>query len=337
MHQKHRTTSTEAPLRIGLLLFSGCMPAGLLATADLLTAANLRAGRALFSVAWLSLDGQAVACAQGAVLQAQGRLDDTACDALLVPGLWAASEDALQACLTELADVTAALQTLPTTCALWSYCAGVALLAATGRLDGQPATATWWLGPVLRRRFPRVRWRLDASVVAARGALTAAGPSGYLPLIWHQLAQRLDAAALREIQDVLMLPQPRVRHPVFAPIDPMAVADPSLQALMRWAQRTPAVELTLAQAATHLRCAPRSLSRRVLQATGLTAADWLRRVKLRQVAEALLQGSQPLKTLAEDLGFSSEAALHRMFKQLTGLTPTAYRRQYTPTLSSVTR
>jgi len=41
-----------------------------------------------------------------------------------------------------------------------------------------------------------------------------------------------------------------------------------------------------------------------------------------------MRGGQPVKTIAEQLGFSSEGALHRMFKQATGMTPQAYRRAY---------
>ncbi len=59
--------------------------------------------------------------------------------------------------------------------------------------------------------------------------------------------------------------------------------------------------------------------------TGLSAALWMRRIKLRQVGEALCDTPLPLKRIAEDLGFASEAGLHRAFQQATGQTPLAYR------------
>ena len=55
------------------------------------------------------------------------------------------------------------------------------------------------------------------------------------------------------------------------------------------------------------------------------AALWMRRIKLRQVGEALCDTPLPLKRIAEDLGFASEAGLHRAFQQATGQTPLAYR------------
>jgi len=78
----------------------------------------------------------------------------------------------------------------------------------------------------------------------------------------------------------------------------------------------------LAQA---LSLSPRSLARRVQAHTGLTVALWMRRIKLRPASEALCDTPLPLKRIAEDLGFASEAGLHRAFRQATGQTPLAYR------------
>ena len=92
-----------------------------------------------------------------------------------------------------------------------------------------------------------------------------------------------------------------------------------------WVQRSPASALRLPALAEALAMSPRTLARRVHAHTGLSAALWMRRIKLRQVSEALCDTARPLKRIAEDLGFSSEAGLHRAFQQATGQTPLAYR------------
>lgn len=316
------------PTTLGLLLFEGCMPAGLFAVADLVAAANLRAGRELLRLRWLSLDGRPVACAHGPALPAEAALAEQPCDALLLPGLWAISEPGLRAALQAQAPLVQALRGLPARCELWSYCAGVPLLAASGRLNGQAATATWWMAAPLQALFPKVQWRFDAPLVYAARCVTAAGASGYLPLMLAQLARRMEPAALCEVQEVLMLPQPRVRHAAFASVDLMALTQPWLRELLLKVQQMPATALTLDAAAALLARSRRTLCRQLQAATGLPAARWLRLVKLRQAGEQLLRGGQPVKTIAEQLGFSSEGALHRMFKQATGMTPQAYRRGF---------
>ncbi|MBT9456350.1 MAG: helix-turn-helix domain-containing protein [Burkholderiaceae bacterium] len=304
------------------------MPAGLFAVADLVAAANLRAGRALFEICWLSLDGRPVVCAHGQTLTPQASLATAGTDAVLVPGLWTSAETDLLAFLQTQPELIAVLQRLPADTALWSYCTGVALLAASGRLAGQPATATWWLAPLLERLFPQVQWHFDEPLVLGEQVCTAAGASGHLPLILQQLAWRMDEAQLRELQEVLMLPQPRQRHAAFRCVELLTLQDPWLRRLLLCAQRTPATALNLQSAAEQMNSSPRSLCRHVQLGTGVAAGEWLRLIKLRQAAERLARGTEPVKTLCEALGFSGEAALHRMFKRATGLTPAAYRRAF---------
>jgi transcriptional regulator GlxA family with amidase domain len=122
-----------------------------------------------------------------------------------------------------------------------------------------------------------------------------------------------------------MLPRPRNTHPAFAGHELMAVADAELRRAMLWVQRCPASALRLPALAEALGLSPRTLARRVQAHTGLSAAHWMRRIKLRQVSEALCDTPLPLKRIAEDLGFASEAGLHRAFQQATGQTPLAYR------------
>ncbi len=315
-------------LDLGFLLFDGCMPSGLFAAADMARAANLRAGRELFRVTWASLDGAPVAGAEdGPRLLPSRAFAEAACDAWLVPGLWAMSEAGLEGAIASLAPVVRALRELPASTPLWSYCTGVALLASAGRLDRHAATAAWWLRGALARRHGRVDWRFDEPLVEDRGVRTAAGPSGYLPLMTSALGERLPPDALRDIEDVLMLPRPREWLPVFRPVELIAIEDARLRRALVFAQRCAAQELTLAAASTHLRMAPRSFARHVQAGTGLAAGDWLRRVKLRQVGEALAASSEPVKVIADRLGFGSEASLHRAFHRTVGCTPAQFRRR----------
>ena len=313
------------PLRLALLLYPGCMPAGLFAAADMARAANLRAQAPLIDLCWAGVDLQPVPTWQGPALAPTVALAQAGADAVLVPGLWLSSPDGLQAPLRQLAPVVQALRALPRHTQLWSYCAGVLLAAASGRLRGQGATATWWLRAALEQQFADVVWRFDEPLVAGPSATTATGANGYLPLMLHTLAERLAPQALTDLQELLMLPRPRTAHPAFARHDLMTTADADLRRAMLWVQRSPASDLRLPALAQALGLSQRTLARRVQAHTGLSAAHWMRRIKLRQASEALRDTALPLKRIAADLGFASEAGLHRAFRQATGQTPLAYR------------
>ncbi|MDB5912285.1 MAG: araC family transcriptional regulator, partial [Ramlibacter sp.] len=87
------------PFRLGLVLFPGCMPAGLFAAADMVRACNLRAGRERMQVTWVGTGRGDVPTQGGPSLRAEASLGAAGCDAWLLPGLWLASTDALDAAL----------------------------------------------------------------------------------------------------------------------------------------------------------------------------------------------------------------------------------------------
>lgn len=68
-------------------------------------------------------------------------------------------------------------------------------------------------------------------------------------------------------------------------------------------------------------------------ASSVSAGAWLRLVKLKQVGDRLASSRLPAKAIAQELGFSDEAAMHRAFKQVTGLTLLGYRQAYSRGLS----
>lgn len=314
--------------RIGLLLYPGCMPAGLLSTADLVRAVNRRSGREVFEVTWLGLTRRPLTTEDGLTLRPQQSLAESRCEVCLVPGFWTESEGDVEAMLERQTELIAALRQAPGAPALWSYCAGVALAAAAGFLDGKAATGTWWLQRALQRRFPRIRWRFSEPLVSDRGAVTAAGAQGHLLLVSEQLAQWIAPEVMRDVQHLLMLPRPPAAHPAFRPVELMAQPSPELRRLLVYAQSVPASQLSLAQAAKHCALSPRTLCRRIEASTGLSAGAWLRLVKLRQVSDALSTSTAPLKVIAEELGYLDENSLHRSFRKVTGMTPVRYRQLF---------
>ncbi len=320
--------SSADPLRLGLVLYPGCLPAGLFAVSDIIRACNLRAGREHITLVWVGVDVKPVTTWQGPALQPQATLSNANCDVFLVPGLWLTSAEGLESVLQQQHRLIDQLRALPRITKLWSYCTGVALVAAAGRLDGKDAVMTWWLRECVADRFPKIRWRRDESLIVEGRTITASGASGYLPLMLDRLSRLYDEDVLREVREVLMLPQPRVRHDAFRAADIMTLQDANLRKLLLFAQLTPARELNLHCAAEYLNVSVRTLCRQVQLATGLAAGDWLRRIKLRQASESLCSMNTPIKHISDELGYSSEASLHRAFKKTTGLTLAVYRQTY---------
>lgn len=280
------------------------------------------------TASWVSVGRDEVATHHGPSLRAQSTVAENAFDALLLPGLWLTTTDGLLRAIQAQSSLVDALRALPNEAQVWSYCAGVALTAAAGVLDGRAATATWWLQPALAARFARVEWRTGPDVVIDRNVVTASGPNGYLPLVLNRLALHFADDVVKDVQELLMMPSPRRRHSSFEPVEMMRLADPTMRSLLAWAQRSPAKDVTLAKAADQQSVSVRTLARLVDRANGMGAGEWLRLVKLSQAAEILRSTRAPIKVVSEGLGFGSEASLYRAFRTATGLTPSAYRQAF---------
>lgn len=315
-------------MRIGLLLFPRCMPAGLFAFADLLHAANRRTRRGLFEACYVALQAGPVECAHGVTLQATASLAERELDALLIPGFWAESAQQVDEVLAGHAALIRALSLGSRRLQLWSYCTGVGLLAASGRLDGRTATVTWWLAETLRQRFPRVQWQSEQNCVFNANTATASGVNGYLPIAQELIERSVSAEVVRDLTRLMVLPRPVVPHPAFQGMSLMEQASKLLRQLHALVEQLPAEQITVAVLAGRLGMSERTLARKVLGETGQAVASYARRIKLNQISERLMLTAASVSTISAELGFSSDSNMRRMFKELTGLTPAEYRQRF---------
>jgi len=317
-----------APFRIGLLLYPECMPAGLFAFADLIHAANRFAGAPLFEPVFVAAQAGPVACAHGQSLEATAAVQSAGLDAILAPGFWAESFQQISDVLVRNVNLIAALAGLKKNVTMWSYCTGVCLIAAASRLNGEKATVTWWLADTMRARHPKVVWQTERTSVFNARSATASGVNGYLPIAQAFIEERLSAESYRDLTKLMVLPRPERTHTVFQAMNLIEQPDRLLRKLYAITEQIPAAEVTVRRLAQELNTTERTLARKVSAATGLPVASYLRRIKLNQASERLIHTSASASAISAELGFSSDASLHRMFKSLTALTLAEYRQAF---------
>jgi transcriptional regulator GlxA family with amidase domain len=318
-------------LRIGLLLYARCLPAGLFAFADLLAAANARAGRHRFDIVWVAQTLAPVPCAQGMSLMPQELLRDASLDAVLIPGSWATSHEALEAAMVAQQSLLPLLAQLHGRgVALWSYCTGVMLLAQAGVLDQQPATATWWLARRLEQQFPKVRWQFQHSCITnQRGrSMTASGVNGYLPMAQVLIEQQLGDVAYDEVRRLMVLPRPEPVLPIFQTVSLMEQPSALLRQFHLLVEQMPFGQATASNLAQAMALSPRTLARRVQEGGQCTVAHYVRLIKLRQASEQLLLTQASIAQISDRLGFGDESNFRRLFKRVTGYTPTNFRSRF---------
>jgi transcriptional regulator GlxA family with amidase domain len=318
-------------MKIGLLLYDQCMPAGLLAFNDMLQASNKLHDKKLFETCLLGNSLKPMQCANQIVLTANALLQETQLDLLLVPGMWTESPSQLPVLLAQHAKLIEQIRQLPEHTKVWSYCTGVVLLAASGKLRRQRATVTWWLANSMQKTYPNVNWLIDSDCVVTPKTATAAGVHGYLLLAQKLIEKSLNKATFQEVIKLMVLPRPVQQHPAFRSFAFMEQAAPLLRKLAAVVTQMPAEQITVQTLAGKLNLSERTLARKVSALTEIPVASYARLLKLHQVSEQLIWSSAPVNTISEKLGYSDESNLRRQFKQVTGLSPVQYRKKYTRT------
>lgn len=320
-------------MKIGLLVYPGCVVSGLFAFAELLAVANKRAGKMLFDTQWLGIDGKDVEISTGSKtpvtsIKVEGTLLNTPIDALLIPGFWTSHQRHVEQTTDTYQPLISALKKLPVTTQVWGYCTAVCLMAASGRLDQQRATATWWLADFLQNNYPDIGWRFSQTYILDDNNRTASGLNGYLPIAQALIEEQCGQDVLRDIIELMIIPKPEKSAQPFTQIKLIKLDDKLLRGVYLWVEKVPATELTISELAKHLNQTERTLARKVKQATDLSLASFMRLIKLHQASELLIYSHTPINLISHKLGFSDDAAFRRTFKKVSSYTPGEYRQAF---------
>ena len=213
---------------------------------------------------------------------------------------------------------------------LMSLCSGVTVLAATGLLDGRKATTHWRYVDQLSGRFQNVTFTPDVLYVDEGDILTAAGSAAGIDLCLHVVRKAYGVAAANAVARRLVVSPHRDGGQAQFIVAPVAKAHESdrLGPLFDWIRSNLANDLRIAKLARRVRMSPRTLQRRVEEATGLSIGRWILAERLRAAQQALEQPGRSLDDIAERCGFGTLANMRHHFRQQLRTSPSDFRSQF---------
>ncbi|MFF8598785.1 GlxA family transcriptional regulator [Streptomyces sp. NPDC015232] len=213
-----------------------------------------------------------------------------------------------------------------------SMCSGAFALAAAGVLDGRRATLHHAYGAELAARHPRVTVDTGVLYTDDGTVLTSAGAAAGLDLCLHLVRKDLGADVAGALGRRLVVPAQRAGdrpQVTAAPVLPADAPD-GLGAALQWALEHLDEPLTVDGLARRALMSPRTFHRRVREVHGTTPLRWLLDQRVAR-ARALLESTDlPVERVGEASGLGSAANLRRHFTRAVGVSPTAYRRSFTP-------
>ena len=102
--------------------------------------------------------------------------------------------------------------------------------------------------------------------------------------------------------------------------------DPRIQTVIDYIMLNPTEEYTSDKLSGMAEVAETTFRRLFKEATGKTATEFIRQVRLTTAARLLLVSNDPVNCIAHDVGFEDANHFTRVFKQAFGMTPGRYRK-----------
>ena len=213
--------------------------------------------------------------------------------------------------------------------AIASVCSGVGLVAATGMLDGKRATTHWGLAERFREKYPRVKWMPELMVTEDHGFYCGGGVHAALDLSLYLVEKFCGHDVAMQSAKALLIETPRAWQAGFG-IIPLKTehSDDAISSAQDWLHQNFHQTFGLEDPARRVGMSPRNFVRRFKEATGDSPLIYLQKLRV-AAAKRLLEGDhRTMQEISDAVGYQDVAFFRGLFQRHTGVSPSAYRRQF---------
>jgi transcriptional regulator GlxA family with amidase domain len=280
-----------------------------------------------FDVRLAGLDSGSVTCRDGVSLHpAITAADVAAPDLVVVPGL----DDDLATSFNENRGWVPWLRKWHAAGSrITGSCTGAFLVADAGLLDGRSATTHWMFADELGRRYPAVNVTADRMIVDNGDVITSGGATAFLNLVLYLVERFAGHDRANFAAKVLLVDGHRTSQlPYVAFGRERSHDDLVVHQVQQHIDLHLDGPLQISELAARFGLSERTLSRRFAAATGHGPRAYLRHTRIQHAMHLLETASDPIDQVRRRAGYSDPAAFRRVFKHLTGLSPSRYREVY---------
>lgn len=319
--------------KIGLLALKNCMKSSITGPYDILSVASIEWRRLnpdvktdLFELKIVSPDGLQVECFGGQTLKPDLAMKScTNLDLVFIPVVYGdlaslLSDTSLILWLTEQSRKGTMI------CAV---CAGSFLAAQTGLLNHRSATTHWYLADEFQHRYPKVVLKKEKMIVDEGDFITAGGVTAYMDLSLYLTARFGSAELASSLSKALLIdPSRRFQTPYTLFDFNTTHSDKTILSVQAWMKDNLSRHMTIPFLAAKAGFGERTFARRFKKATGDTPLGYLQNLRIGKAKYMLEQTQEPVDIITYATGYEDVSSFRRLFKRITGLSPTAYRKKF---------
>ena len=310
-------------MRVHILALNGVFDTGLAAVLDAFCTANSLAemtgnSSPRFHVKVVGLH-KSITTARGLTLPVVAAARAQTPDAAVMPAiLYMKPEPLLQALAgREVREAGAVLRKWSGRGALLATaCIGTFVMAEAALLDGEEATTTWWLAPLFRQRYPRVRLDESRIVVQSNAVVTAGAALSHLDLVLALI--RRASPELANLTARYLVVDERTSQSIYAIPNHLAHADPLIEQFERWSRGRLAQGFSLDQAAKALATSKRTLARRMQSVLGKSPLAFFQDLRVERAVHLLRTGHASVDQIAAEVGYAEGVTLRSLLRRRLG-------------------
>lgn len=289
----------------------------------------------LFQVAIVSPEKAIFSCGNGIPVNPECSIaDDPDADIVILPELWLGPDEDLNGRYPELMAWLRHMYKQGAT--LYSACSGSVMLAESGLLDGCQATSHWGYKDLFRTHYPKVHFCPEPNLVFADPAgriVTAGGTTSWHDLAIHIISRHGSSGEALRIAKVYLLKwHSEGQLPYASLVRSAPHADSVVRGCEQWLKENYKQSTAVTQVVEQAKIPERTLKRRFKAATGATLIEYIQNLRIEEAKTLLETEQMPVDDISVAVSYEDVSFFRRLFKRLTGLTPSQYRRMFKPVI-----
>ncbi len=210
-----------------------------------------------------------------------------------------------------------------------SICMGAFLLAQTGLLNGKMATTHWLGRDLFLQLFPQITLVDDKIITDQERIYTSGGAFSFTSQIIYLIEKFVSKDIATIATRVFMIHLHDSVQRVYSIFTLQKDhADDSIKKIQEKIESNFHQSLSVERLAMEANMSVRNFIRRFKKAVGNSPLEYIQRVRIEAAKKYLIEQHESVERVCLSVGYDDLSAFRKIFKRLTGTTPSAYRKKY---------
>lgn len=323
-------------MKVGILAFEDCTSMAMIGPMEILNKAGryynefleITDCKSFFDVRIISLNSKMVNTAHNYPIYCHNTIDDVGkLDLIIIPGLDGNIKHQLKLNYAYVGWIKDQFN-LGTEVA--SICTGAFVLAETGLLDGKMATTHWAAANYFTKQYPQINLLPQEIIVDAGNIYTSGGATSFHNLMIYIIEKFCGKEVANYTAKMLLIDinkEPQSAYAIFS--TQKLHADKEILIAQKIMEKSYHLKISLDDISNEVAISKRNFIRRFKNATGNTPIEYIQRVRVEAVKKALETTQHSIEEIVRKVGYEDMTTFRKLFKRITGISPTEYRKKYT--------